>query len=26
LELPKEFMPAEVTAAKKPMSKSIKLV
>ena len=26
LELPKEFMPAEVTPAKKPMSKSIKLV
>ncbi len=26
LELPKEFMPAEVSSAKKPMSKSIKLV
>ena len=26
LELPKEFMPAEVAPAKKPMSKSIKLV
>jgi len=26
LELPKEFMPAEVSPAKKPMSKSIKLV
>ena len=26
LELPKEFMPAEVTPAKKPMAKSIKLV